>query len=190
MATHTLSTTVSRRAMLGGGPVLAALSAVSPAHAAVSADTVSTTHSDPDPDPDAELLRLMALARRRRDEFNASRLEKLARFRAMVDQPDYPRQSGAALLTNAQRAKRMELAERTGYRAAMAHRDRAMDAYVAAARDAFAIPPRTLVGLYAKLRFAARASHEADNGNYDYGDNIWLDIAVADLRRLAAGAAA
>jgi hypothetical protein len=77
------------------------------------------------------------------------------------------------------------MAERCGHRAAMDRRNRACRAYNAAAQAVLDTAPRTLRGLYAKLRFAARAAREGDYGGYVHGDREWLDIALADLKRLA-----
>jgi hypothetical protein len=137
--------------------------------------------------PDAELLRRIALAERRRDEFSAARLEGRRLFSAMTRHPDYPNLTAATMFDAATAARRSEMAERTGHRAAMDRRNRACWAYNAAAQAVLDLPPRSLRGLYAKLRFAARAAREGDYGGYDHGDRDWLDIALADLKRLAAG---
>lgn len=80
MATDTLTTKLSRRNMLSG------MSAIS-----LSAATLPALAIPSDPDgPDAELLRRIGLAERRREEFNATRLEHLRARGAMVRHPDYP----------------------------------------------------------------------------------------------------
>lgn len=196
MADCAFNTSICRRAILAGGTaaiaapafgIPAGLSAGVAAGGEPDALPGPDANFNPDPDPDAVLLRRMALASRRRADYEATRAAWARGFDAMVAHPDYPDMAALRTVTDGVRVRWADLARQTGYAAAAERRNAAHARYVAAANTAFAIPARSLRGLCVKMRFAVAALRAG--GEADSAEQGWLRLALADLERLAAEAA-
>lgn len=161
-------TKFSRRTMLAGGG------------AAISATALPSAAAPPD--PDAELLRRLAEADRRWADYLAADAECTRLLRVLRQHPDYP---GETLSTEAADWAREKVAVKTGYRAADNLCEHIYETYDAALRAAFAVPARTLSGLNLKMKTALKAAKNHDLGTFEESDYKWLDIAIADLGRIA-----
>ncbi|NIA70353.1 hypothetical protein HBA54_17240 [Pelagibius litoralis] len=165
MATPTLSTRLSRRAMLAGSvaapamafPVFQALAAL-PVPALLCAD----------PHPDAELFRRIAEAEHLRNQNARAR-----RLRARLRDALYARHDLAYRPF------------RDSHPEAWLHCWETHGRYADAVREAVAVPAHTVAGIHAKLSLAVIASRRGGARVYMYEDREWLQAALVDLERLA-----
>ena len=165
MATPTLSTGLSRRAMLAG-------SAAIPATAFPLFQTLAALPEaapfDSDPNPDAELFRRIAVAEHLRNQ-NARARRLRARLREArelrLDIPYRP--------------------FRDTHPEACLHCWETHGRYADAVRDAVAVPAHTVAGIHAKLSLGVIASRRGGARVYMYEDREWLQAALIDLERLA-----
>ncbi len=185
MANAVLSTKLSRRTMLAGG-ALAALHAAARSAAAAPA-CAPVVPASPGAagacGPDAELLRRIAAAADLWAEYVVADAHCRRLHEALRRHKDYP----AKPISEAGSWAVEALAQRTGYREADDAAVRLYERHEAALRAAFAVPARTLPGLHAKLRCALAAAKERDAGTFEESDYQWLDDAMADMDRMAAG---
>lgn len=180
MATRTLSTHVSRRAIIAGGAaaVLAGPGLSLPAAAPVAAQPLGA---------DARLFRRIAVAERLRNRHARARRLRDRLSELTWDHPDYP---GLPIRTPADHAARRAVGERTGYYPAMLQTAGLFRRYAAAVRRAVATPAQTLPGVRAKLALGLIAARRGKARVYMYEDREWLEYALDDLARLAADGAA
>jgi hypothetical protein len=165
MATHTLSTGLSRRSMLLG-------SALAPS---LGLSLLSVLKAIPAPaqpllelGADAELLQHIAVAERRRNEHaRVRRLRDHLRESRSATGPLYP------------------LPFRLRHPALWRLYFDTFERYATAVRAAVAVPAHTIAGAHAKLALATIASRRGGARVYMYEDREWLEIALADLRRIA-----
>ena len=166
MAIATLSTGLSRRAMLAGSvaapamfPLLGALAALpQPVLAAASADAVLFRRI-----AEAEDLRKQyARARRLRDRIRRARWAR-EKTPSLPWRGPFPSCDVETYL----------------------HYPQLFHSYADAVRAAVAVPARTLAGLHAKLALAVIAARRGNARIYMYEDREWLEAALADLERLA-----
>lgn len=169
MATPTLSTSISRRTMLVGSalvpavafPLLTALAALpEPAFAGTDLST------------DAELLRCIAAAEHLRNRYaRARRLRDRIREtrRARGDFRPLPRRGPIPPCDIDAYLHYADLFRR----------------YANAVRAAIAVPAYTVAGIHAKLALGVIAARRGDARVYMYEDREWLEVALADLKRLA-----
>ncbi|NIA70417.1 hypothetical protein HBA54_17575 [Pelagibius litoralis] len=165
MADYTLSTGLSRRAMLAGS--VAAPAMAFPLFQALAALPVPTLLSA-DPNPDAELFRRIAVAERYRNQ-NARARRLRARLREArelrLDIPYRP--------------------FRDTHPEAWLHCWETHGRYADAVREAVAVPAHTVAGIHAKLALGVIASRRGGARVYMYEDREWLQAALIDLERLA-----
>jgi len=165
MAVYTLSTSLSRRSILQGGALvpclgLPLLSALETMPAPVQSLSASGA--------DGELFRRIAVAERLRSEH--------ARVCRLRDRLRAAREA---------RGDRRPLPFPLSHPALWQLHWNSFERYAAAVRAAVAVPAHTIAGAHAKLALAAIASRRGDARVYMYEDREWLEIAVADLRRIA-----
>ena len=166
MATPTLSTGLSRRAMLAGSVAAPALAA--PLFQALADLTQPTILPISDPNPDAELFRRIAVAEHLRNQ-NARARRLRARLREA-------------------RELRLDLPYRPfrdTHPEAWLHCWETHERYADAVRDAVAVAAHTAAGIHAKLSLAVIASRRGGARVYMYEDREWLQAALIDLERLA-----
>ena len=167
MAIPTLSTGLSRRAMLAGGvaapafPVLQALAALP-----------ETAVPDLGADPDAALFRRIAEAEELRKQYAQAR-----RLRDRIRAARWAREKTPPLPWRGP----FPSCDIETY----LHYPQLFHSYADAVRAAVAIPARTLAGLHAKLALAVIAARRGNARIYMYEDREWLEAALADLERLA-----
>ena len=165
MAIPTLSTGLSRRAMLAG-------SVAAPAMAYSLFQALAALPSPPllgpAPNPDAELFRRIAVAEHLRNQnARARRLRaRLREARKVRDDIRYQTFRGT-------------------HPEAWPHCWETHERYADAVRDAVAVPAHTAAGIHAKLSLAVIASRRGGARVYMYEDREWLQAALIDLERLA-----
>ena len=165
MATPTLNTRLSRRTILAGGVATPALAF--PVIQAIT-NPPDPALSSSEPAADAELFRRIAVAEHFRNRH--ARMQRLrARLPAMPDAPD----------------DLMPLPFRDNCAKPWLHCWESFERYATAVRDAIAVPAFTVTGIHAKLRLGAIAARQGAARVYMYEDREWLEIVIADLRRLA-----
>lgn len=165
MAAPTLSTGLSRRAMLAGS--VAAPAMAHPVFQALTALPVLTLLAS-DPNPDAELFRRIAVAEHLRNQ-NARARRLRARLRE------------ARVVRDGIRYQTF----RDTHPEAWPHCWETHGRYADAVRDAVAVPAHTVAGIHAKLSLAVIASRRGGARVYMYEDREWLQAALIDLERLA-----
>lgn len=138
------------------------------------------------PDTDAELLNWIALAEQRWANFVAAKEVKMGLFRRILCHSDCPKLPN---LSVAERTKFNAIAGLIGYRDAADRCGDLHDLYGETMQTAFNIPAHTLRGLYAKLELAAGVARKGIDGAYTKTKFEWLDLAMADMERLASAAA-
>lgn len=175
MADCAFTTKFSRRTILAGTTAAAAF----PITVIAIPKTAESTAA---PDPDAVLLRRLALVERLGDKYIMARAVR-DRLRAVVR--DHPEYRGLRLITKAAHEKYDEICRRTGYYDAMLHCGDLFHRYANATRAAIAAPARTPRGILKKLELARKAAKKGDRRVYMYEDDNWLEMAMADLGRLA-----
>lgn len=170
MATHTLSTGISRRSMLLGSVLapslyLSGLSALSalpgPLQAFGSCEA------------DRELFQRIAVAEQLRSEH--------ARMRRLRDRLRAARAAHSDLHLVPLKLSHPGLWQ--------LYWD-SFEGYATAVRTAVAVPAHTVAGVHAKLALAVIAARRGGARIYMYEDCEWLEAALTDLRRLASGTAA
>ncbi len=165
MANYTLSTGLSRRAMLAGS--IAAPAMAHPLLQALAALSVPNLLAS-DPNPDAELFRRIAVAEHLRN-LNA----RARRLRARLHEAREVRDSIRYQTF------------RTTHPEARLHCWETHGRYADAVRDAVAVPAHTVAGIHAKLALGVIASRRGGARVYMYEDREWLQAALVDLERLA-----
>jgi hypothetical protein len=169
MATHTLSTGISRRSMLLGGALIPSLGL--PLNALLKL-VPAPTQPPAASGADAELFHRIAVAERLRNDH--------ARVRRLRDRLRATRDAAGQLYTPSFRLSQPDLWRR--------HWD-SFERYATAVRAAVAAPAHTIAGVHAKLALATIASRRGGARVYMYEDREWLEIALADLRRIAENSA-
>lgn len=174
MADPTLSTTLSRRAILTRSA--AAIPAVA-LPTTVALPAVAALHL-PNPDPDARLFRRIAMAVRLRKEYaRACRLRDRL-WKAIAKRPD------PFGLPTPDHVKWHDIAEAIGdYRVGMGWFDMHRR-YAWAVRAAVAEPAYTVRGVHAKLDLAVIAARRGNARIYMYEHYDYAAAAVADLKRI------
>ncbi|MCY6379387.1 hypothetical protein [Hoeflea prorocentri] len=161
MATPTLNTRLSRRAILAGSIAAPALAV--PVFNAIDAPSLPS----PDFDLDAELFRRIAVAVQFRNQ-NARARRILKRLRAAGRRNDL-----------------MPRPIRDNHADAWLECWKSFEGYAKAVREAVAVPALTVAGVHAKLSLGAIATRQDAARVYMYEDRAWLDAVLTDLRRIA-----
>ncbi|MCY6380230.1 hypothetical protein [Hoeflea prorocentri] len=163
MATHTLNTRLSRRAILAAS--LAAPAMAYPVFEVIDGSSEPAS-SGFDPNPDAELFRRIAVAEQfRRQNAGARRL--LKRLRAAGRRNDL-----------------MPRPIRDIHADAWLECWKSFESYARAVREAVAVPAVTVAGVHAKLSLGAIATRRDAARVYMYEDRAWLDAVLADLKSM------
>ena len=169
MVKPTLTIALSRRAILAGATAVpvAAQSLIQALAALPEPASLA-----PDPSTDAELFRRIAEAEGLRNEY--------ARARRFRDRIREARRARAEVSPQPRRGP-IPPCDIDAY----LHYSELFYRYADAVRAAVDVPARTAAGLQAKLALAVIASRRGGARIYMYEDREWLEITLADLRRLA-----
>lgn len=169
MATPTLSTGLSRRAMLAGSVAVPAMAhPVFQALAALPEPTLLGL----DPKLDAALFRCIAAAEHLRNRYAGAR-----RLRDRVQEARRARNDFKPL----PRRGPIPPCDIDAY----LHYSDLFRCYADAVRSAVAVPAHTVAGVHAKLALGVIAARRGNARVYMYEDREWLEMALADLKRLA-----
>ena len=174
MPTH-IPMQYSRRAVLSGAATTSIFATAISAVATQRAVAGSV-------DLDAELFRRIATAKRRWADFVATRETSEHLYRVTCHHTGC---SSTIALSVVNRVRFNKLADETGYREAANNCEQTHELYGEAMDKAFATPACTVQGLSVKMKFAAERAQVGDMAAYLGSEFEWLDIAMADLERLA-----
>ncbi len=165
MATPTLNTRLSRRAILSGSLAVPAMAF--PVFKVVDALPELALRGS-DLNADAELFRRIAVAEHFRNR-NARIRRRLRRLRA----------AGRARYDFVPRPVRDSHADE------WLECWESFEGYAKAVRDAVAVPALTVAGIHAKLSLGAIATRKGSARVYMYEDRAWLDTVITDLKHMA-----